>query len=358
MRPGVYFFAWCDEAARVDALGATLSALVHKPPYEVDVRLWPAPAAREAPVDEAVAAIRAHFPHDDAEVFLVPNSKTSAGWSLKWVVRCYTDKSDRSKSWGPLHLHPCFDVERATIEVIRGAERGPSSVGPEAVLIWRDTIGAIEDFLLHLCAPDASGRVSTGGCTTAWSWVAPVSMCATYHADARDIARDLALSWVDLHDGESVSRLAGLPMAALRARVEAAPAGARVFPRDNSERAIPLARETVLKALALPGSALLSALIAAADVPDEAWRAAEPAADEIHHLTVQARARGKELPESLKGPALCYVETMGEHIYFLADHAPFSIRRLPSGGVTMATHFYCRRPAVAWARSPQPARWR
>ncbi|AUX26158.1 hypothetical protein SOCEGT47_067190 [Sorangium cellulosum] len=338
MRPGPYFFGWCDETARVDALGAALSALVHDPPYEVGFRMPPYPEHHAAPVDEAVGTIRTHFRRADAEVFL--HSTLSSGKPVDCVIRCYADKSERSNGWGPLHLHPRVIEDFAPMYMILDLGSGASSVGAEAVLAWHTVVTDIEDFLLRLCAPDASRRVSTGGCTTAWTWLAPVSMCATYHANARDIARDLALSWIRLHDAESVSRIAGLSTEALRARVEAAPAGARVVPTDKSGRSIPLSRETVLKALALPGYALLEALIAAADVPDEAWRAAEPRAEEIHNLTVQAKARGEQLPESLKGPPLWYVEMTGEHVYFLVDHAPFTIRRLPSGGVVMATHFY------------------
>ncbi|KYF61370.1 hypothetical protein BE04_04980 [Sorangium cellulosum] len=338
MRPGPYFYAWCDEASRVDALGAALSALVDHPPYTVGVDLCPGPEPHGASVDEAVATIRAHFRHADAEVVL--HSTLSSRQFVRCMLRCFTDRSERSTSWGPLHLHPERVQDFAPMYMILDLGSGASSVGAEAVLAWHKVVTDIEDFLLRLCAPDASGRVSTGGCTTAWTWLAPVSMCATYHANARDIARDLALSWISLHDGESVPRIAGLSIDALYARVDAAPAGARVVPTDKSGRSIPLSREAVLKALALPGSALLEALIAAADVPDEVWRAAEPRAEEIHNLTVQAKARGEQLPESLKGPPLWYVEMTGEHVYFLVDHAPFHIRCLPSGGVMMATHFY------------------
>ncbi|WP_437783579.1 hypothetical protein [Sorangium sp. So ce1097] len=338
MRAGPYFYAWCDEAVRVDALGAALSALVDDPPYTVGVRLCPGPEPHEAPVDEAVATIRAHFRRADAEVVL--HSISSSGQLVRCNLRCFTDRSERSTSWGPLHLHPERLQDFAPMYMILDLGSGASSVGAEAVLAWHKVVPDIENFLLRLCAPDASRRVSTGGCTSAWTWLAPVSMCATYHANARDIARDLAVSWVSLHDGESVPRIAGLSLEALHARVDAAPAGARVVPTDKSGRSIPLSRETVLKALGLPGSALIEALVAAADVPDEAWRAAEPRAEEIHNLTVQARARGEQLPESLKGPPLWYVEMTGEHVYFLVDHAPFTLRRLPSGGVMMATHFY------------------
>ncbi len=337
MRSGPHFFASCNEAARVDALHAALSALVHDPPYCIGVDMHPNASFGATSVDEAVAHIRAHFGHADAEAYLA--TSLSSGESYDLILRCYSDKSERITPRGPIHMHPSDyeDLGRMRMDLALGS--GPRSVEAEAVLACDMVLADIEDLLLRLCASDASGRISTGGCTSAWTWLAPISMCATYHADARDIARDLALSWVSLHDGESVSRIAGLPMEALRARVEGAPAGARVVPADRGGRSIPLSRETVLRALAMPGSALIEALVAAADAPDEAWRAAKPRAEEIHILTVQAKARGERFTDGGDG-SLAWVKMTGEHVYFLADHAPFTLRRLPSGGVMIATHFY------------------
>ncbi|XYH97260.1 hypothetical protein ACMHYB_57470 [Sorangium sp. So ce1128] len=338
MRSGPYFFAWCNEAARVDALRAAFSALVHDPPYCIGVDMHPNVSFGATSVDEAVAKIRAHFGHADAEAHIA--TSLSPGESVDLILRCYSDKSERITPRGPMHMHPddYEDLGRMRMDLALGS--GSRSVEAEAEVAWHMVLDDLEDLLLRLCAPDASGRVSTGGCTSAWTWLAPVSMCATYHADAHDIARDLALSWVSLHESESVSRIAGLSLEALHARVDAAPAGARVFPRDNSGRALALSRETVLKALAMPGSALLEALMAASDVPDEAWRAAEPRAKEILYLTAQSWARGERVTATGKGPPVWRVEMTGEHVYFLVDHAPFHVRRLPSGGVVLATHPY------------------
>ncbi|WP_437586142.1 hypothetical protein [Sorangium sp. So ce1000] len=335
MKPGPYFFAWCDEAERDDAFAAALPALVARGSY-ISVRMGSDVDRSVNFVDEAVAIIRAHFGRTDAETYFameLDDQRTFYGH-----YRCFTGKSERLKPRGPIHMVPASAADILPLELYPALGSGPRSVEAEAELAWHIVLDDLEDLLLRVCASDATGRVSTGGCTSAWTWLAPVSMCATYHANAGDIARDLALSWVSLHDGESVSRIAGLPAEALRARVEAAPAGARVVPTDKSGRSIPLSRETVLKALGLPGSALIEALIAAADVPDEAWRAAEPHAEEIHNLTVQARARGEGFTRG--GGSLAWVELTGEHVYFLVDHARFHVRRLPNGGILLATHPY------------------
>ncbi|HTN83947.1 MAG TPA: hypothetical protein VL242_09685 [Sorangium sp.] len=212
---------------------------------------------------------------------------------------------------------------------------GPRSVEAEAAVACHLVQGDIEDLLLRLCAPDTSRRVPTGACADKEDWLAPVEMCATYNANAAELARDLALSWVSLHDKESVSRIAGLSLEALHARVDAAPRGARVPMKGGSELTSSLSRETVLKMLAMPPATLLEALEAAA-VPDDAWRAAEPQAREIMELLRQLG----EAPEGEGPPAFRAKVTTREHTRFLEEHAPFQVRRLPSGGVVLATHPY------------------
>ncbi|WP_437795504.1 hypothetical protein [Sorangium sp. So ce693] len=213
--------------------------------------------------------------------------------------------------------------------------RGPRSVEAEAAAAYHVVQGDVEDLLLRLCAPDASGRVPTGACTDKEDWLAPVAMCATYNANAAELARDLALSWVSLHHKESVPRIAGMSLSALRARVDAAPRGARVPMNSTSELTGSLSRETVLKALATPPATLLEALEAAA-VPDDAWREAEAKARELVELRRQLDDEDAgEVP-----PAFWVDVTTRGHTRFLEEHAPFHVRRLPSGGVVLATHPY------------------
>jgi hypothetical protein len=88
-----------------------------------------------------------------------------------------------------------------------------------------------------------------------------------------------------------------------------------------------LTREQVLQALDMPTHVLLDALEAAA-VPDEDWRAVEAYALE----TIEAKKQG----------APCYEEwvTSRRHLQFIQRHAPYHVRRLPNGGVLLATHPY------------------
>ncbi|WP_437763896.1 hypothetical protein WMF27_38495 [Sorangium sp. So ce281] len=326
---GPSFFAWCDAAETLDAFLAALPALMH-PGTRISM-LTDDGLFYTSSMDEAVAMIRTQFaagPSAGASVdVMLSATKRLFGCSGD----CYTEEAGRDISAGPIHM-TTSDQEGFLYSYLELAwGRGPRSIEAEAAVAWHLLRDDLEDLLLRLCAPDASGRVRTGACTNAGDWIAPVRMCATYNADARDIARDLALSWLQRHDKEMVSRNAGLSLEALRARVETAPAGARVPLKAGSERAHSLSRETVLKALATPPSALLEALEAAA-APDEAWRAAEPRAREILALTSQ-------IAETGEGPPTWPVHTdTRAHVRFLRKHAPFHVRRLAGGGVILATH--------------------
>ncbi|KYF82785.1 hypothetical protein WMF26_44495 [Sorangium sp. So ce185] len=338
MREGPFFFAWCDEAQRVDAFGAALSALIKEPQYGIRAIMDRDTECNTTSVDEVVGMLRAHFGRTDAEAYFV--ASLSYEHFVHCILRGYTDRSERLKPMGPIHMHAREIEDFSPMHMDLALGKGPRSVQVEAVLAWHMVLEDIDDVLLRLCAPDASGRVPTGGCTTARTWLAPIALCATYNADARDIARDLALSWLCLHDKDKVSRTAGMSLEALHARVEAAPPGACVALRHQSGHSNALSRETVLKVLETPPSALLEALEAAAEVPDGAWRAAQPRAREIYERTLPFRGRDGQGMETGDGSPLSQVEITLDHFEFLVDHAPFRVRRLPSGGVVLATHPY------------------
>lgn len=360
---GPEFYAWCDEADRYDAFAAALSALTY-PSGRCDVSLstlgTPDDLWRHGvPVDEALAVTRAAFT-TGSEV----RAQFGARWP--WLARtglslaCWGEAYERRYPHGPLRVGT---GERKHVFPARLAiASGVRSTQAEAAISSMEVQLEMAEILLGLCAPDAHARVVTGACTAVWwSWPAPLEACATYHADAW-VARDLALSWAHLYDGDIVGRAARLSLDALAARVEAAPKGARVGVATNVERIeehvlldieasrsrterptrpdairrvpravlpgdIELTREQVLRTLSIPPVTLLEALEASA-VPDDEWRSAE--------------ARARQIINETKGGTPCYevdVST-GKHLRFIERHAPYHVRRLPSGGVVLATHPY------------------
>jgi hypothetical protein len=254
-------------------------------------------------------------------------------------------------STGLIREKHCDQIELATNVTLHSVE---ASAAVAAIDVQRH----IEELMLGLCAPDAQKRVTTGTCTGGFIWFAPLENGATYHADGR-VARDLALTWVHLHDGDLVGRAAGLSLDELAARVEAAPPGAKVGIGPNLDRAtkhqhlefvasrtrfarwarrsgprdilpggiLLLSREQVLSALMTSPEALLQALEAAA-VPDAEWSAAEGPALEM----IEAKKQG--------APTFEVDVFTREHVRFVEQHAPYHVRRLPSGAVMLATHPY------------------
>jgi len=362
---GPRFYGWCDEADRVDAFVAALSALT-VPDALCNVNIYSIDSSGEPwreriLIDQVIAFTRTFFAAG-ACVYAFSVIKVSSGNIHGLNVKCFGEGYRRRDPDGPLGAsvddRSAFLVRR--MEVVLGS--GPRSTAVEAAAVSLQVQADTVDILLRLCAPDDTKRVTAGACSFFMYWVAPVEACATYHADAAMIARDLALSWVHLHDGDKNEVAAGLSLDALSARVEAAPQGARVGvatsverleehlkldfaatrswetqpPRPDLARKGPravgpgdeeLTREQVLKALETSPATLLEALEAAA-VPDDEWRAAELLALEA----IKAKKRG--------APTLEIDVSTGKHRRFIEHHAPYHVRRLPNGGVLLATHPY------------------
>jgi hypothetical protein len=363
--PGPWFYGWCDEPDRVDAFAAALSVLV-RPDKTCSISIQAIGQRGEVwrdkiPIDEAVAAVRAHFAAG-SHVFASFPLTLSSGRVFPFAVECNGDGYERHYPDGPLSASPfdLRDVYFQHLEIAWGS--GERSVEVEAAILSMQVQEVVEDLLLRLCAPDGCTLVTTGACAGLGDWGAPVEMRSTYHANAAFVARDLALSWVHLYDGDIVGRAACLSLSALAARVEAAPQGARVGvaisgklrgehavldraaaksrderptrpdaarrgPRPILPGDVELTREHVLAALATPPATLLDALEASA-VPDDEWRAALPLALEA----IEATKAG--------APTYEVDVTTGKHTRFIERHAPYHVRRLPNGGVLLATHPY------------------
>jgi hypothetical protein len=381
------FYGWCDEDDRLDAFVAALSAFV-APGGLAEISISPAVGHSEGygarRLEEVIALVRSAFGTDISVSagFSVP---TSFGHEIPFGIACNAERYERWCPTGPLSAS-CSDQSELLPQRIEVAVGSTRSVEVEAAVFSVHVQQDVEAFLIRLCASDGSRRVVTGGCSDLSEWGPPIEMAVTYHADVAFVARDLALSWVRIHDGYHVARAAGMSLDALRARVEAAPQGTRIpvtgnvirarehcekerladiarlrllsrdidprvhirklteiqkredalllrgeLPPHGTRVALPgdaeLTREQVLAVLSIPPATLLEALEASA-VPDDEWRAVEPLALE----TIQAAKEGVPTAE---------VRVLtGKHGRFIERHAPYHVRRLPNGGVLLATHPY------------------
>jgi hypothetical protein len=341
------FYAWCDEVHRVDALAEALAALASGGQLRW-LDMSPGGDHESMPMAEAIAAIRRAFMGQscDAASFHVA---LPSGRFLDTYVVIYGEQGEISHPWGPMRMFGPSVGEWLPSQLTISAGKGARSIEVQAAVACLVAQPDIEHLLLGLCA---SPHVPAGACAADLGWDAPVECGATYHADAAAIARDLALSWIHLHEGARIERAAGLPLDLLRVRVESAPEGARIPILSPARRledhfewkrrgvhpdkprprvAVPgyeLSREEVLAAMSTPPAKLLEALEAAAASPDETWRAVEPLARNA-------------LAAAVEGAPTSEVDvSTPEHFRFLQEHAPFHVRRLPNGGVLLATHPY------------------
>jgi hypothetical protein len=312
------FFGWCDEADRVDSFAAALVALTAAGQIGnlQMTGIW----RDQIPTAEAIAVLRGEF-DANTSAYASFDVELTSGRTLGFSSHCYGERGGQRRL-GPLTMSP-FDKDELIPEHLDIAIGGVASVEVEAAVALITAQPDIEDVFLRFCAPDASQRITTGGCTKIWDWRAPIELGATYHADAASIARDLALSWVHLHEKNKMERAAGMSLDQLHARVDGAARGADVVIAGGGK----LSRETVLKAMAMSPTALLDALEASAPADDE-WRAVESIAIEaIEAMKAGAPTRRVDL-------------TTRKHVRFLEHHAPYHVRRLPGGGVLLATHPY------------------
>jgi hypothetical protein len=340
---GPFFHAWCDDRDRVDAYAAALSALLSP-------KWWSGPPS----VEELVSAAGAEF-GTETHIANGRSVKLHSGDMLNIDLAARRDEYNGGDSRGPQRLQPDERTELLVLKM-QMARGGVRSVEVEAAVLGLVTLENIKDLLLRLCAPDNAKRVTTGACTWFGNWGPPIHACATYSSDAH-VARDLALSWLHTHAKEDVDHIAGLPLDTLQARVEGAPHGARIslaselkLLRDKDavqtylDLPVPvrmtvrgarldlvgeheMTREQVLATLDTPADTLLEALEAAA-LPNEDWRAVEVLALE----TIRAKEQGTPCDE-------VWVNSRG-HVRFIERHAPYHVRRLPNGGVLLATHPY------------------
>jgi hypothetical protein len=358
----VLFEAWGADVNRLEGLPATLHALL-PPGSRSCVKFKSAEHEHlngdALPFNEVIARAR----QVDPDTVTIISLKTPVPWQLSdtGATPGATDGALRflGKCDGPRALSfVAWDILGAKVPL--AVLTGPRSVEIDAAVTVLATQEDMEDLLVRLCAPKhiVAGTAVNGDHTA----VAPIERCATYHADAATVARDLALSWIFLYETSFVEHLAALPLAELAAHVENAPAGARVGvgtkwrqlieypgldargrpeprpPWDPADQArkgprvrLPgeaeLTREEVLAALATPPANLLEALDACT-VPDAEWNAAEPIAREILKAT-KAGAPSEDVRVS-----------SDEHTRWIEQHAPSHVRRLPNGAVMLATHPY------------------
>jgi hypothetical protein len=326
-----HFFAWSAESRLLDALVAVLQALE-------PVRTWgPVPTGphsrsmeRKVSLAEALDRLRADYRMNEYAIGQIDFGFVSGRLLDRcWICAC-TDRLLR-QAHGPIEASPSTVGHLYPDELRLVRNDGARRLDVEAAIACHIAMVDMEDILLRICTSDTA--ITTGGCRSWSSWEPPLDMGATYHADGY-VARDLALSWILLVDKTpwnfNLAFELGLPIEVLRKRVDATHTGATIpLPRRGEPlHRGEITREQVLAALDTPPRLLLEALEVSA-VPDTEWQAVEPAAR--HYLIEGEKHTSATMDVDVSSL---------EHRRFIEQHAPYHVRRLPNGGVMLATHPY------------------
>jgi hypothetical protein len=199
-------------------------------------------------------------------------------------------------------------------------KRRPPSLAMDAGIAWIIGLGDAADILQRFCT--SSPAITTGCCVEGPDWGAPITAAGTYHADGYP-GRDLALSWMYLHNKEPIDLAAGWSIDALRERVEASPRESSVWVIDEDR----LSREQILTALDLPPKALVEALENAANKLHPKWEAIQwEVADHIKKI--------QEAPDHEKE----MIPVTEEHIQFIEDYTPAYVKHLENGALVLHAH--------------------
>jgi hypothetical protein len=387
MRLEPEFYALVDESSAAEAYAATDLALLDPAALELDrIRRStsddPTATAKSWPIrsfEEILAVVRDafHQGHRVGRDCLLLNSQNvifTAG------LMCDLPKH---RGGGRFSL---LSVGDSPTEVMPKYIAVPDSqpdlpISVRAALLWRLGQEHIDRIFLAMCAPDAHSRVKMGvynmldkfyerDFTGSHGWRAPLEMAATYHGN-HEVARDLAFTWLDLHDGCLIDSIVDLSLDDIIARIEGAPRGSAIGISSRTEHVVAhgvdesnaapvdlkqrtelncylgprprypedhdLTREQVLATLQTQSETLLQALEAAA-APDAEWIEAEERVRDIPPMPKEG--------EPIAWPRLDELEERE----FLEAHAPYHVRRLQNGGVMLATHPY-RYLWPFWARA-------
>jgi len=343
---GPFFYAWCPDEERFAAYSAATSALITSSRYDQ--------ATMEKLLEDARTNVENENVFRDCDRF-----QLLSGEAIVLDLTVWRDEYKYAYNDSPLMLQPehQFDLLFLKMPMVRG---GPRSIEIESAIFTIVTFENTIDLFQRLCVPDQTSRVTTGACAFG-VWESPLDACITYHADA-NVARDLAIAWLNGYDQSSAAKLAGVELAEVQARIKEATAShaqvaqasmveyidkySVIIPRwsgPNWEIEFPppaayeLTREQVLEVLDIPTAKLLEALETAA-APDPEWQAVEPIARE----NIEARRQG--------APCDDIAVRSRPHLRFLEQHAPFHVRRLHNGGVMLGTHPY-RTLWPLWARA-------
>ncbi|MBK9262854.1 MAG: hypothetical protein IPM54_24005 [Polyangiaceae bacterium] len=333
--PWPAFMGWCPEDQRFEALASTMVALAGEEgicyvsprnPRDIDDPDYvyvPQPDYF-VPPREAIEVIRPEYQKYASIGAYINDFRASSGRVLQLHA-----STTRDRKLSILPGHPNLNVAFCDEPFVEG-QLLPDKLmrfkgivmkpGFDAAMAWLMALRDSLDILTRFCTSHPS--ITMGCCLEGPRWGAPLTGAASYHADGYP-GRDLALSWIHLHDKDPLDLAVGWTIDALRERVEASPPNSSVWIVDEQR----LSREQILAALDLPPKTLVGALETAANKLHPEWEAIQWKLAEYMKLLVKAPESDKEM-----------IPVTEEHIHFIEEYTPAYVRHLDNKALVLHAH--------------------
>ncbi|MDI1436453.1 hypothetical protein [Polyangium sorediatum] len=327
--PIASFFAWCPDTNRLETFLRLLSAWVRpSAKLEISDRRSGDSADVILRMEEAAPHLRREY-REYGYVFVDFDFDVPPGVTLRMSASLRADHllgADRGPLWVSCDLSPLPE------QIPYMKRLGPSTLAIESALAWQIAMQHIHEILERIFMSMAG--FTTGGCIDYYSWLSPIRMGSTYHADGNP-ARDLAMSWLREHRNKMVELglVAGLPLDVLRERVQAAAYGESMWVMDGER----LTREEVIEAISLPPEALVAALEVCAAKRHPEWEHLETELPRVIEELEKAEAEDVEM-----------IAATDDHLAFIQECSPAYVERLDNGGILLFAH-PCRTLWPLWS---------
>ncbi len=274
---------------------------------------------------DAIEVIRPDYEKYGSKSEYINDFRASSGRVLQLNA-----ETTRDRYYSDYPGHPSLFVSFLSEPFVEGQLLPPSIVRFKGISTPLEFDAGVAWFIamndmLHILKPFCTSHpaITMGCCLEGPIWGAPLTGAASYHADGSP-GRDLALSWIHLHDKAPLDLAVGWSIDALRERVEGAPPNSSVWIMDEDR----ISREQILAALDVPGKTLVETLDAAANKFHPTWGSIMNAGFGTY-LQALDDAQGREKEAFLVNE---------EHIQFIEECSPAYVQHLENGAIILYAH--------------------
>jgi hypothetical protein len=334
--PWPSFMAWCPEDQRFEALASTMIVLAGEESTcfvsrnggdmdDPDYVYVPQPRNyMYMPPREAVEVIRPDYVKWGGQGAYINDFRASSGRVLQLHAYARRDRISIVPGTSTLEVGFCDEpfVEGELLPPAAVRFKGiETPMEFDAGVAWFIAINDTLHILKRFCTSHPA--ITMGCCLEGPRWGAPLTGAASYHADGYP-GRDLALSWIHLHDKDPLDLAVGWTIDALRERVEASPPHSSIWIVDEDR----ITREHILAALDVPCKTLVETLDAAAKKFHPTW-------DSMMNAGFGTYLQALDDPKGPEKEAFLVTE---EHIKLIEECSPAYVMHLDNNGLILCAH--------------------